>query len=391
VALISIVVFTIIQLPPGDYLTTLEADIAARVGARRRGGWWRRCGGTSASIEPLHTCSTSCGSGASPRGDFGISFEVRRPVRRGDRAAAAAEHRRSPSSPWLFMWLVAVPIGIYSATHRYSPQDHAFTFFGFLGLATPDFLFAMTIVVLSVYVFGLDYTGGLFSSAYRFEPWSLAKVVRHAPPRVGSRARDRLGRHRGTHPGHARQPHRRPLPGVRPHRACEGRARARVVYKHAVRVAINPLVSIAGMQLPQTISRETVTAIVLGLPTAGPLLYRSLISQDMYVAGNDSLVPVALAGGRQHPGRRRIGARGPAGPLWLNRPAKPSAHAIAPAQMSSCGGSRGTRLGVFGATVLGRPLRLGAFFAPFFAPYGVLTRESRFVLRATPAGALRRH
>lgn len=287
VALISIVVFTIIQLPPGDYLTTLEADIAAGGGAegRRMVETMRRNFGLD---QPLHTQYFMWVQSVA-RGDFGVSFEVRRPVR---------EVIAQPLTlsiviallTMVFMWVVAIPIGIHSATHRYSPQDHAFTFFGFLGLATPDFLFAMTIVVLSVYVFGSDYTGGLFSSAYRFEPWSAAKIadmLRHVwvPVLViGSAGTAELIRvMRGNLIDVLTQEY------VRTARAKGVHERV-VVYKHAVRVAINPLVSIAGMQLPQTISRETVTAIVLGLPTAGPLLYRSLISQDMYVAGTILLV-----------------------------------------------------------------------------------------------------
>ena len=213
-----------------------------------------------------------------------MSFEVRRPVRAvvmqpllfslGIAVATLA-----------FMWLVAIPIGIYSATRRYSPQDYVFSFFSFLGMATPDFLLAMTIVVLGIYVFGFDYTGGLFSSVYRFEPWSVLKILdmlKHVwiPVLViGAAGLAELVRvMRGNLIEVLGQDF------VRTARSKGVTTRA-VVYKHAVRVAINPLISIAGMQLPQTLSRETVTAIVLGLPTAGPLLFRSLVSQDMYVAG----------------------------------------------------------------------------------------------------------
>jgi len=167
----------------------------------------------------------------------------------------------------VFVYAVAIPIGIYSATHQYSLGDYGFTFIGFAGLATPNFLFALVLMVFFFKYFGFS-PGGLFSPEYSTAAWSIGKFVnllKHLPIPViviGTA---------GQYVITAR---------------AKGVRERTLLFKYPVRVAINPVISTIGWMLPGIISGEAITAIVLSLPTIGPLLYQALTNEDMYLAGS---------------------------------------------------------------------------------------------------------
>ena len=185
----------------------------------------------------------------------------------------------------LFVWSVSLPIGIYSAVRRHSIGDHVFTLFGFLGLAIPNFIMALTLMYFSYRYFGQS-VGGLFSPEYAEAPWSWAKFVDllghlWIPIIVigtnGTAALIRILRANLTDELNK--------PYVITARA-KGLPESQVILQYPVRIALNPFISAIGWVLPELISGVTITAIVLNLPAAGPLLLRALISQDMYLAGS---------------------------------------------------------------------------------------------------------
>jgi len=216
-------------------------------------------------------------------GDLGHSFEWNRPV-----SSLIAE--RIPLtivisfSTLLFTWLVSVPIGIYSAVRQYSWVDYLLTFIGFIGLATPSFLFALVLLWFSYAYLGMS-IGGLFSPEYLEAPWSWAKILDFLKHLwipviiVGTAHTAKFIRIiRGNLLDELKKPY------VTAARA-KGLSEARLILKYPVRVAINPLVSTIGWTLPELISGIAITAVVLNLPTSGPLLLSALRSQDMQLAG----------------------------------------------------------------------------------------------------------
>lgn len=279
---VSVVAFILIQLPPGDYLSSYiitlrssgqlvdEAEIAA---LRKQYGldlpiygqyfvWmWKM----------LH-------------GDLGRSFQWDKPVSDLIVERLALTIMLSLFT-LVFTYAVAIPIGIYSATHQYSAGDYTFTIAGFAGLATPNFLLALILMFFFYKYFGLS-AGGLFSVEYARSAWSMGKVIdmlKHLPIPIiviGTAGTAWL---------------------IRVMRSClldelqkqyvitaraKGVEERALLFKYPVRVAINPIISTIGWTLPQIVSGAVITAIVLGLPTTGPLLFRALMSQDMYLAGS---------------------------------------------------------------------------------------------------------
>jgi peptide/nickel transport system permease protein len=226
------------------------------------------------------------------QGDFGQSFEWNMPV-------GELIMRRVPLTvvvslfTLIFIYAIAIPIGIYSATHQYSAGDFILTFVGFLGLATPNFMLALVLMFLFYRYFGLS-VGGLFSPEYIDAPWSLAKLkdmMNHMwlPVIViGTSGTCGLIRvMRGTL-----------LDELQKQYVVTGRAKGvkerRLLFKYPVRVASNPVISTIGWLLPAIFSGSTITAIVLSLPITGPLLFRALISQDMYLAGSFLFILASL-------------------------------------------------------------------------------------------------
>ncbi|HRJ43173.1 MAG TPA: ABC transporter permease, partial [Caldilineaceae bacterium] len=217
-------------------------------------------------------------------GDFGESFAYNRPVSEliGDSLLLTVI---ISVVTLLLSWVIAIPIGVYSATHQYSTGDQFFTFISFIGLATPGFLLALILMVISVYVFKFPISG-LFSPGMETMPWSFAKVVdlfKHLWVPVlliGMSGTAELVRiMRGNLLDVLNQQYVLSARG-------RGLAERVVIWKHAVRMAINPLISLIGLQFPSIISGSIIISIVLSLPTTGPLLYRALRTQDMYLAGS---------------------------------------------------------------------------------------------------------
>ncbi len=284
--MVSIISFVIIQLPPGDYVTAYAAQAAmsGRTLDQTAMNALRYRYGLDLPIyqqyfkwmwDMLH-------------GDFGMSLTWNRPVN-----MLLAE--RLPLTliislvTLFFVYALAIPIGIYSATHQYSVGDYSLTVLGFIGLAIPNFLLALILMIFFNKFFNLA-IGGLFSPEYLDAPWSLGRIwdmIKHLPVPViviGTAGTAGLIRvMRGCLLDELRKQY------VITARAKGVKERA-LLFKYPVRVAINPIISTIGWELPYLISGETITAIVLGLPTTGPLIYSALIRQDMYLAGSAIMI-----------------------------------------------------------------------------------------------------
>lgn len=278
---ISIMSFIIIQLPPGDFLSAYVANLSAmgeRVPEEQLAAMREAYG----LDQPLYVQYLKWMGGVL-KGDFGQSMEFGVPVntliwsRLGFSALVGL-------SAVLFVWIIAIPIGVFSATHQYSRTDYFFTFLGFLGLAIPDFLLALVLMWVGFSVFGQN-VGGLFSPEFQNAPWSFAKLLDLLSHLlipmiiVGTSGTAGLIRTmRANMLDEVNQPY------VETARA-KGLRERRLIWKYPVRVALNPFVSTVGYALPALVGGEIIVAVVLNLPTTGPLLLRSLLSQDMFMAG----------------------------------------------------------------------------------------------------------
>ncbi len=278
---VSVVSFVIIQLPPGDYVSAYVAQLAES--------------GTTASEQEIAALRAEYGLDQPmivqygkwvfqmAQGNFGLSLAQRRPVADviGDRLTLTMV---ITSAAVLFTWLLALPIGIYSAVRQYSIGDYLFTFVGFIGLAVPSFLLALVLMYVGLIWFHAS-VGGLFSPANLDAPWSLAKLwdlIQHLPiPAVvlGLAGTAQLVRiMRANLLDELRRPY------VITARA-KGLSEWQVIRKYPVRVALNPFASTIGFLLPEIVSGTIIVSIVLSLPTMGPLLLSALLFQDMYLAG----------------------------------------------------------------------------------------------------------
>jgi peptide/nickel transport system permease protein len=279
--LVSVLTFIIIELPPGDFMTSLAANVGTSGSSmdEMTVNNLRRQYGLD---QPIYVRYVKWISGF-PRGDFGYSLDWRRPVSELIVGRLGLTLLLSLIS-LAIMWIIAVPIGIYSATHQYSLGDNILSFLGFLGLSVPDFLLGLVYLAVGIFGFGVSVTG-LYSGNMESAPWSLAKVLDLAnhlfwPALIlGAAGMAQLIRiMRSSLLEILGQQY------ITTARA-KGLKEQVVINKYAVRVAINPLISVMGMQLPQLISGATILGIVLTLPTNGPFFYRALQSQDMYLAG----------------------------------------------------------------------------------------------------------
>jgi peptide/nickel transport system permease protein len=288
--LISIVSFIIIQLPPGDFLTSYvtqlssmgdNVDESAIQALKERYGL-----GQPLYVQYFRWMSNML------HGDFGHSMEWNKPV-------LGLLTERLPLtfvlavSTMLFTWAIAFPIGIYSAVKQYSIGDYIATFLGFIGLAIPDFLLALILMWVFFAYFNQS-VGGLFSPDFQEAPWSPAKVWdlgKHLiVPMVilglgGTASLIRVMRANLLDELHK--------PYVVTARA-KGLSESKLLLKYPVRAALNPFISTAGWYLPALVSGATIVAVVLSLPLTGPLLLRALMSQDMYLAGSFIFVLSAL-------------------------------------------------------------------------------------------------
>lgn len=287
----SIVAFIIIQLPPGDFATTYLAAQAAQ--------------GDTAALEMVDQIRTTYGldqpmavqylkwmEGIILRGDFGIAFEWRQPVSSLIWERVWLTLGLSLLSV-LLTWVIALPIGIYSAVRQYSVGDYIFTLLGFLGISVPSFLIALLIMYWLFTSFGIT-VGGLFSSEMLNAPWSWAKLMdllNHLwlPVLIlaigGTAELIRIMR------ANLLDELRRPYVVTA---RSKGLTEWKVLTKYPVRLALNPFVSTLGWTLPQLVSGSIIISVVMSLPTTGPLLLRALQAQDMYLAGSIILILSAL-------------------------------------------------------------------------------------------------
>ena len=279
---ISIVSFAIIQLPPGDFVTTTVSQWIAQgesVDAETEAMLRARYGvDQPVSMQYLKWLRNII------RGDLGVSWAWAKPI-----GALVAERL-----PWsllvscvslVFVYLVAIPIGVLSATRQYTLPDYAFTFIGFIGLAIPNFLFALIFLWLFFLATG-NSAVGLFSRQYLSAPWSVGKVfdlLKHLIIPViivgtaGTASLIRIMR--------ANLLDELKKQYVIVARA-KGLAEGKLLFRYPVRMAINPIMSTVGWTLPALVNGELLTSIVLGLPTLAPVLLQSLLTEDLYLAGS---------------------------------------------------------------------------------------------------------
>jgi peptide/nickel transport system permease protein len=287
---ISAIVFTIIQLPPGDYLSTLIAELQSQ--------------GESANLERIAFLREQYGLDRTPveqyfrwlfgllQGDLGWSFEYNLPASEviGDRLALSF---LIAFVTVLFTYAVAFPIGIYSATHQYSWGDYGLTLVGFLGLATPSFLLALVMLYLANVWFGTS-IGGLMDPEYIGAPMSWGKflsVLEHLwiPVVVigtsGTAAMIRRLRANLLDELQKQYFTTAKAKGLPPRRA---------LLKYPLRMSLNPFISDIGDLLPHMISGAAIVSVVMSLPTNGPMLLAALRSQDMYLAGSFLMIEAVL-------------------------------------------------------------------------------------------------
>jgi peptide/nickel transport system permease protein len=283
---ISIVSFTIIQLPPSDYVDIRVAQLMAQ--------------GQVVAEAEIESLKRLYGLDQPPvqqylgwvwrmlHGDLGRSFRFGQPV-------ADLIMERLPLTLAInllataLVYAIAVPIGIYSATHQYSIGDYAFTVVGFMGIATPGFLLALALMLLLHNLLGFG-AGGLFSPQYQLADWSVAKVLDMMKHLVVAIVVEALAGTAGL---------------IRVMRGClldelkkpyvvtarsKGVDERKLLFKYPIRIAINPIVSTIGWMLPGIVSGGAIVEIVLSLPTIGPLILSGLMSMDMYLAGSAVMV-----------------------------------------------------------------------------------------------------
>jgi peptide/nickel transport system permease protein len=282
----SFVIFVIMQAPPGDFLTTYVATLASS--------------GSSLSAEQVAALRAQYGLDQPffvqylvwlqhlVHGDLGLSLEYQRPNAEligdvlGLTLALAA-------FSFVLTWALAIPAGIYSATHPRSIGDHVLTVVNYVGVATPNFMLALILMWVAFAYFDINVTG-LYSPEYAEAPWSVAKFVdllAHIwlPGLVlGIAGTARLSRiMRANLLDELNKPY------VVTARA-KGMREWRLVLRYPVRLALNPLMSTIGWYLPLLFSGSLIVATVMNLPNIGPLLLRSLVNQDMYLAGGILLI-----------------------------------------------------------------------------------------------------
>jgi peptide/nickel transport system permease protein len=279
---ISIVIFTIINLPQGNYYTTYIAELQQS--------------GEAVDLAKIQFLEDEYGLNRPLwqqylywafgllHGNMGYSFAYNLPVNKvvGDRLFFTF---LVSFTTIIFTYVVAFPIGVYSATHQYSWTDHALTLLGFLGLATPSFLLALVLLYFANVYFGIS-IGGLMDPQYIDKPWSVPKalsVLAHLwiPVIVIGTA--------GT-AAMIRRLRANLLDELQKQYVVTARAKGlrplKLLFKYPLRMALNPFISDIGSLLPHVISGAAIVSVVMSLPTTGPMLLDALRSQDMYLAGS---------------------------------------------------------------------------------------------------------
>jgi peptide/nickel transport system permease protein len=287
---ISIISFVLIQLPPGDLVDSIVNDMRAEgeyVEPRVEEAMRSTYNLDRPFIEQYWIWLRNA-----VHGNFGYSFVHQKAVEEiiWERLGMTLI---ITTSSLLFTWAVAFPIGFYSAVNQYKFWDYFFTFLGFIGKATPNFLMALILLYVAFRYFGQS-VGGLFSPEFYDAPWSWLKFVdllKHLwIPMVIVGASSTAGLIRVLRNNLLDELQK---PYVQAARA-RGMSEFRLLLKYPVRVAINPFISTVGWILPELISGSTIVAIVLSLPTTGPVLLNALLNQDMYLAGSFTMLLAML-------------------------------------------------------------------------------------------------
>ena len=279
---ISVITFIIIELPPGDFLSTMIAECEAQ--------------GESSCMDQIEIYRQEFGLDRPlwqqyliwvsdlVQGDMGISFEYNKPV-----ADVIGESLYLTiivsGATIIFTWVVAFPIGVYSSTHQYSWGDHGLTFLGFLGLATPNFLLALVLLFFANVWFGTS-IGGLMDPRYIDQPWTWGKfisILEHLwIPVVVIGTSGTAGLIRRLRANLLDELQKQFVVTAK----AKGLPPGRALIKYPLRMALNPFIADIGNLLPQVISGAVIVSVVLSLPTTGPILLRALQTQDMYLAGS---------------------------------------------------------------------------------------------------------
>lgn len=287
---ISLLIFTIIQLPPGDYFSTYIAELQAQGEAAdpTKIEFLRQQYGFDKPIWQQYLFWV----GGLLTGDLGYSFEYNLPVSAvvGDRLLLTFV---VSLATLLFTYVIAFPIGVWSATHQYSWSDYTLTFLGFIGLATPSFLFALVLLYFANLWFGTS-VGGLMDPEFVGQPWSFAKflsVLEHLwIPTIVIGLSSTAGMIRRLRANLLDELQKQYVTTAR----AKGLHPVKALVKYPLRMALNPFIADIGSLLPELISGAAVVSVVLSLPTTGPMLLEALRSQDMYLAGSFLMFMAAL-------------------------------------------------------------------------------------------------
>lgn len=289
--LVSFIAFFVIELPPGDWVTTYVSQLRTS-GIQLSDQEAQRLTELYGFDQPTYVRYFRWITGIVTRGDFGWSFQWGKPV--GEVIAERLPITLAISLMALvFSWLIAIPIGIYSATHQYSLIDYLATFIGFIGLATPGFLLAMILAWAANQYFGFSALG-LYSKEFLDKPWSLAKAINMLQHMIlplviigMSSAGSTIRVLRGNLLDELKKQY------VVTARA-KGLSETQLLLKYPVRLALNPVFSTIGWLLPAIFAGEVLISIVLSVPSIGPLLLRATLAQDMYLTGSIVLILSAL-------------------------------------------------------------------------------------------------
>ena len=289
--LVSFIAFFVIELPPGDWVTTYVSQLRTS-GIQMSDQEAQRLTELYGFDQPTYVRYFKWISGIVTRGDFGWSFQWGKPV--GEVIAERLPITLAISLMALvFSWMVAIPIGIYSATHQYSLVDYLATFIGFIGLATPGFLLAMILAWAANQYFGFSALG-LYSKEFLDAPWSFAKAMNMLQHMIlplviigMASAGSTIRVLRGNLLDELKKQY------VVTARA-KGLSETRLLLKYPVRLALNPVFSTIGWLLPAIFAGEVLISIVFSVPSIGPLLLRSTLAQDMYLTGSIVLILSAL-------------------------------------------------------------------------------------------------
>ncbi len=289
---ISIISFALIQLPPGDFVTNLVNQMISLGGRELTPQYEQQLREVYGLNQPLPIQYYKWISNIVLRGQFGYSFVYKRDAVELITERLPMTFALSLSS-FIFIWVVSLPIGIFSAVRQYSIGDYIFTFIGFIGLAVPNFLLALIFLFLT-YKYSGQAMIGLFSQQYADAPWSLPKLMdmlKHLwIPMILIGINGTAGLIRTMRANLLDELNK---PYVETARS-KGLSELRLLLKYPVRHSMNPFISTIGWTLPNLVAGEVIVSIVLNLPTSGPVLFNALKTQDMFVAAGFILLLSAL-------------------------------------------------------------------------------------------------